>query len=156
DHGSYTFTVALPSRQTTTITASDGTFSNFATVQVIDHKPTLTNVQANPTTINTGQTVSLSGSINDPDPGDTFKLIVEWGDGAQATESPPLPAGTTSFLETHTYNNTGTFDITVFVKDRANSASTVSFAQVIVVGPTSPTYPLSGPASVNEGSLYTL
>ncbi len=45
---------------------------------------------------------TLSGTITDPDGGDTFTLEVDWGDGS-ASETFAYAAGTTSFAETHQY-----------------------------------------------------
>ena len=63
--------------------------------------PVLSNVAATSPVTENGST-TLSGTITDPDPADTFTLTVNWGDG-----SPPqvfnYPSGTTSFSETHQY-----------------------------------------------------
>jgi uncharacterized repeat protein (TIGR03803 family) len=63
--------------------------------------PVLSNVAAvSPITENGATT--LSGSITDPDAGDTFALTVNWGDGS-VPQVFNYAAGTTSFTETHQY-----------------------------------------------------
>ncbi|MCA9249317.1 MAG: hypothetical protein KDA42_19480, partial [Planctomycetales bacterium] len=51
--------------------------------------------------VNEGDAVSLTGRIVDPNPGDTFELTVEWGDGTRETVA--FPAGTTDFEVQHVY-----------------------------------------------------
>src|SRR5262249_41218945 len=55
DHGSYTFTVALPSAGLHTITATDGTNTNSAQVTVQNTAPQLSGVQIMPSPVNQGQ-----------------------------------------------------------------------------------------------------
>jgi hypothetical protein len=63
--------------------------------------PVLSNVAAvSPITEN--GTTTLSGTITDPDTGDTFALTVNWGDGS-VPQVFNYAAGTTSFSETHQY-----------------------------------------------------
>jgi PKD repeat protein len=51
--------------------------------------------------INEGDTVAATGRISDPDAGDAFALVINWGDGPSQTVN--LPAGTTNFNVPHTY-----------------------------------------------------
>ena len=54
--------------------------------------------------INEGDTATLRATINDPNPGDSFKLLVAWGEGGQPEEH-YFPAGTTSIELTHVYED---------------------------------------------------
>ena len=56
------------------------------------------------TSVNEGGVATLSGDIEDEDATDGFKLTVNWGDGS-APEIFNYPAGTTSFEETHVYED---------------------------------------------------
>jgi Tol biopolymer transport system component len=64
--------------------------------------PVLENVSIAP--INEGDTATLTATINDPNPGDSFRLVVAWGEGGQPEEH-YLPAGTTSIELTHVYED---------------------------------------------------
>ncbi len=61
--------------------------------------PTLDDLSA--TSVNEGSVSTLTGTINDPSPLDSFTLVVDWGDGSIDTFS--YTAGITSFTETHLY-----------------------------------------------------
>lgn len=63
--------------------------------------PNLTSITNTPFA-SEGGTVSIDGIISDPDAADTFKFVVNWGDGS-ATETNNLPAGTTNFHVEHIY-----------------------------------------------------
>ena len=52
--------------------------------------------------IDESQSVTLIGNIYDPGLADTFTLTVNWGDGQSVF---PYAAGTTSFSETHLYDD---------------------------------------------------
>jgi Tol biopolymer transport system component len=54
--------------------------------------------------VNEGGVATLSGDIDEDDAGDGFKLTVNWGDGS-APQVFNYPAGTTSFEETHVYED---------------------------------------------------
>ncbi|HMQ02487.1 MAG TPA: DUF5050 domain-containing protein [Pyrinomonadaceae bacterium] len=63
--------------------------------------PVVSNVAATSPVTENGST-TLSGTIADPDPADTFTLTVDWGDSSPAQVF-NYPAGTTAFSETHQY-----------------------------------------------------
>ena len=64
--------------------------------------PVLEDVSIAP--INEGDTATLTATINDPNQGDSFKLLVAWGEGGQPEEH-YFPAGTTSIELTHVYED---------------------------------------------------
>ncbi|HEX6126277.1 MAG TPA: DUF5050 domain-containing protein [Pyrinomonadaceae bacterium] len=65
--------------------------------------PTLSNLDVT-ASVNEGGLATLSGDIEEEDAADGFKLTVNWGDGS-APEVFNYPAGTTSFNETHVYED---------------------------------------------------
>jgi uncharacterized repeat protein (TIGR01451 family) len=129
------------------------------TVMVTNVAPTLSNLRVTPSPVNEGSVATLKGTITDPGTEDTFTLQVDWGDGA--TGSYDLPAGTTSFSETHTYTDddpTGTpqddYPVSVTVTDKDGGVGTGSTtATVRNVAPV-----LSGLAATacDEGGTTTL
>lgn len=79
------------------------------------------------------QPAQLTGKIVDPGTQGAFSLIVTWGDSEEAgdVETYHYPAGTESFSESHTYQDVGTYMVTVdlrgddFGSDLVNLAITV-------------------------------
>ena len=63
--------------------------------------PVLSNIAVTSPIIENG-TATLTGSISDPNAGDTFSLTVNWGDGS-VPQVFNYPAGTLSFSQTHQY-----------------------------------------------------
>jgi uncharacterized delta-60 repeat protein len=118
-----------------------GTFA-IATqvVQQPNTAPTLTNLSVPPVSEN--GTATLSGSISDPDAGNTFTLTVNWGDGS-AQEQFTFAVGTTSFSKTHQYRDNpagqpnGAYLIGMTIADSAGgSTNTDRFVSVSNVAPT--------------------
>ena len=64
--------------------------------------PVLEDISIDP--INEGGTATLTATINDGNPGDSFRLLVAWGEGGQPEEV-YFPAGTTSIELTHVYED---------------------------------------------------
>lgn len=85
---------------TATVEVSDGVVTSSATasVTVMNVDPVVT---ATAIDVNENGTTTLSGSITDPGPLDTFTLTVNWGEGTP--ESFTYPAGTTAYSVTHQY-----------------------------------------------------
>lgn len=54
--------------------------------------------------VNEGDVARLTGTINDANPGDSFTMVVSWGEGGPAEEH-EFPAGTTDFELTHVYED---------------------------------------------------
>ncbi|MBM4429340.1 MAG: PKD domain-containing protein, partial [Chloroflexi bacterium] len=124
----------------TFIAGSHGKCSNEAPV-----------VNAGPdVTANEGMAFSSEGSFSDPDP-DTWTATVDYGDG-----SGPQPLGLVdkSFTLSHVYADDGTYTVLVTVDDGQGGVGTDT-ATVAVLN-VAPTIELSGDASVDEGSEYTL
>lgn len=85
------------------VTVSDddnGEDSALAFVTVNNVAPQIT-ASANPGLIQENDSTTVSGSIIDPSPNDSFTLSIVWGDGSSTTYV--YGAGTTSFSESHKY-----------------------------------------------------
>lgn len=87
------------------VTVDDGTDSSSAnaSVTVSNVPPALDSLTAVPPTLNEGEAVTLSGTFTEISPLDTFILTVDWGNGV--VESFNYAAGSSSFAETHTYQD---------------------------------------------------
>jgi hypothetical protein len=105
------------------------------------------------TTIDEGESTTLTGIITDPGILDTFTLTVDWGDGSP-TETIGYPAGTTSFSETHQYLDDNIYTITLTIED--NDLGSSSETTTVTVNNVAPTLTISGDPDVDEGSIYTL
>ncbi len=108
---------------TFTVTATDAvgaTVSANYSITVRNPVPTLSNVSIN-SQVAQGSPATLTGTINGP-AGQTFTLVVNWGDGS-SPQTFNLPAGTTTFSETHTYLTpaTNTVNVTVGDNDYSNN-----------------------------------
>jgi hypothetical protein len=106
---------------------SDGVSSDTdsTTVTINNVAPTIT---ANGDTINENEYATVSGTIYDPNPLDTFTVVIDWGEGSDTYN---YPAGTTTYSETHQYlddNPTATatddYSITVTVTDDDGDSDT--------------------------------
>ncbi|MGD9635353.1 MAG: beta strand repeat-containing protein [Pirellulales bacterium] len=86
---------------------------------------------------------------------DSFKATVDWGDGTPL-DGPILQSvnGTGRLLATHVYENSGTFTVTVTLKDDDGGVDTKTFQ--VSVGNIAPTADLSNNGPVNEGSPATV
>ncbi len=83
------------------VTVNDDQASDTATaiLTVNNLAPELSNLEA--TSIDEGGVTTLTGTLLDQSPADTFSLTIGWGDGSTADYF--YPAGTTAFTETHPY-----------------------------------------------------
>ncbi|HBE72174.1 MAG TPA: hypothetical protein DDW52_28910 [Planctomycetaceae bacterium] len=106
-----------------------------------------------PSPVDEGTTVSLTGFITDPGVVDTHSILIEWGDGN--TSAPTVVNGT--FSATHVYaddNPTSTtgddFDIVVTATDQADPFSTGDNTQTITVNNVAPNLfePLSNATTI--------
>lgn len=114
----------------------------------------------NATAIGEGGTTTLSGSLIEPGLTDALTVTISWGDGVSETYS--YAAGTTSFSETHLYDDDtlarlallAVFNIDLDVVDDDLGSSSDSVP--LDVNNVAPTLILSGDGSIVEGSQYTL
>jgi len=115
-------------------------------------------------TVDEGVVVSLDpAAFNDLGTLDTHTATIDWGDGAVesgvVSESPFGPPGSTAGANgtvsgNHVYADNGVYTVTVTVTDDDGGVGTDTLA--VMVNNVAPTIVLSGPASIPEGSVYTL
>jgi len=132
-----------------TATDEDGTYNagNTVAVAVNNVAPTLTLSGA--ATVDEGSLYTLTLSSSDPGTDTIASWSINWGDGpAEVLTGNPASA-------THTYAdgpNSYTIAATATDEDGTFNANT----QAVTVNNVAPTLVISGAATVNEGSLYTL
>lgn len=106
------------------VAAAAATLSNTG-ITVNNVSPVFRNVAASPTTINPGDTTSLSVELDESGRQDPHKVVIDWGDGSQTTTLNLAGVGTVS--TTHQYTTSGSYTINVTATDDdtgSNSAST--------------------------------
>ncbi len=117
---------------------------------LINHPPTLNNIAAQ--TVNEGQTISLTASGSDTDPGQTLTYSIQ----------PPVPAGATinpvsgAFSWTTTDGPGQTQNVTIRVTDNGPGNLFAQQAVLMTVNNVIPTATLSNGGAVNEGSTGTV
>ena len=107
-------------------------------------------------TLNEGETATLSGEIVDPGTADSFLLTIDWGDGSLA-ETATFEAGTTSFSVSHPYPDDGLYSVSVAVQDDDggfDQPETVLTVTVNNIPPSLSNVTLT--PAVNEGDSVTL
>ncbi len=149
--GSFTYTPSanFVGVDSFTYRASDGTLtSNVATVSITVNDPTPVLAVSGASSVNEGSTYTLNLSGSDADP--ITGWTITWGDGnVQNVTGNPTAV-------THVYAdgpNAYTASATATTEDGTFSAGNTVSVSVLNVPPT---LTLSGPASANEQSLYTL
>jgi hypothetical protein len=102
------------------VSDGDGGLATSSTTVTVDHvAPTLSNVQATPSTLDEGQSTHLTGTISKPGAVDTLTLTIDWGDGS-GVQNVDLAAGATNFDIQHSYADDDADDqhtITVALRD---------------------------------------
>lgn len=143
------------------VSLSDGTStaSTNLSVTVNNVAPKLSNVAVT-SPINENAFATLTGTITDPGTQDTFKLVVDWGEGSPQTYN--LGAGTASFSVTHQYlddNPTGTasdtYPISLTLTDDDTGSDTANTSVLVKnVAPTLSNVMIT--PSVTQGDSATL
>ncbi|NQW18875.1 MAG: hypothetical protein HQ478_15495, partial [Chloroflexi bacterium] len=137
-------------------TISGGVISTGLSVTVNNVAPAVTAVGG---VILENGTATVSGTITDPNTLDSFTLVINWG-GSEGSTTVSLPAGTTSYSQTHQYlddNPTGTasdiYAVSVTVTDDDSGVGIAG--TTVTVNNVAPVVTVSGPASIDEGSSGT-
>ncbi|MGF1461514.1 MAG: cadherin-like domain-containing protein [Leptolyngbyaceae cyanobacterium] len=130
------------------------TESVFVEVTDINEAPTILNINA-PGTATEGSTITLTGSVADPDVGDTQTVTIDWGDGT--ADSTAVVDSNGAFTAVHTYTDDFSGQISATVKDSSNVTGTTDpvtrAISVTNVDPTiSPSISLT-PTVAEDGSL---
>ena len=124
--GSYTINMTIAD-------SAGGSSTNALFVTVNNVAPTLSNITANPSTILTGGSTTVSGNISDPGTLDSVTVTIDWRDPLGGSTVLDLPAGTTSFSAQHQYSTAGTYILNVNVRDKDNAATVVNPAATVIV-----------------------
>jgi hypothetical protein len=97
-----------------------------------------------------GSLATLSGTITDPDPGDPFTLVVNWGDGSP-TQTYTFPPGSNGqgVSVTHRYRDDGAYTIALSWTDPTGPANQATLP--ITVTNVAPTVHVGGDASLKAG-----
>jgi uncharacterized delta-60 repeat protein len=129
-------------------TDEDGTFAAGNTVAIAVHNVAPTLAISGASDVNEGSPYTLSLSSLDPGTDTISQWTINWGDTTEVVSGNPLSA-------THTYadgNAAYTISAAATDEDGTFSANTVG----VTVHDVAPTLAISGAASANEGSSYTL
>ncbi|MCS6852227.1 MAG: DNRLRE domain-containing protein [Gemmataceae bacterium] len=103
-------------------------------VRIDNAPPSFTHVQLTPTVVE-GSMATLSGGFHDPGNLDTFKLVVDWGDGSGSEEF-HYPAGTSAFSHGRVYPRPGQYVVTLTLYDNHNAPATAVRTIQVVPMPT--------------------
>src|SRR5262249_21016423 len=144
---------------TASVTDEDGTFNpaGSKSITVANVAPTVT-LAGNSTTAE-GALYSLTVSgYTDPGPDTPTAVVINWGDGSTPLTSAQVASlfGGTPVTVPHTCaDGPNNFTITATITDEDGTFPNAG-SQAVTVTNVAPTIAISGPASVNEGSPYSL
>jgi uncharacterized delta-60 repeat protein len=134
---------------TATATDEDGTFAAGNTVAVTVHDVAPTLAISGAASVNEGAVYTLSLTSSDPGTDAISQWTINWGDSIEVVSGNPASV-------THTYAD-GTANYTISASATNDDDTFVAGNTVAVtVNNVVPTLAISGAASVNEGSTYTL
>jgi putative hemolysin len=141
-----------PSDHTVTVTVTDkdgGTDADTFSAHVDNVAPSIAISGA--ASVNEGSSYSLTlGAVTDPGTDTVSSYVVHWGDGSQDSYA-------TNGAKTHTYaDGPASHSITVDLVDEDGTFLDRANALSVTVNNVAPSILISGAASVNEGSSYSL
>src|SRR5919198_5006508 len=146
DNGTYTVSVKVTDKD-------GGTDTKTFTITVANANPAVT--AAADQSANEGASTTFSlGSFSDPGANDDpWSIDVNWGDG---TAHSTFTAATQGALasQSHKYDDSGTYTVTVKATDKDGDAGTATFQ--VTVANVAPTASLANDGPVNEGSPVTV
>ncbi len=135
--------------------------STSATLTVFQQTPTVAGLTLNQSTVNVGGTVTLSGTIVDPDPTVSHTVTIQWGDTSAATTL-VLPPGDMTFASSHTYESTpgdalaGAYPIDVTVVNSNLVAGGAEAPPAVTVVDVSPVVEIESLPLSSTGTLVSL
>lgn len=139
------------------VAISDGTATTNSTPITVNvstnNRPVVTITPAGPISSQEGQSVQITINYTDDGPRLRHDVVIDWGDGSPDTVF-DINGNNETFNRSHTYADDGSYTITVSVTDRGNQTGTDTV--VVNVSNVSPSIPLNGANTVNEGATYTL
>jgi|GEM_PF-5376927 len=144
---------------TQVITATDKDGARISTTRVVNVSAPVLVPTAASIKVTEGSAFSgVVGSFADPGYGalSLYSATIVWGDGhtSAGTIQTTAAANVFNIVGTNTYANEGSYPISIAVKRTGTSGITVNSTANVAVVP--PMLALSGAASANEGSTYTL
>jgi Tol biopolymer transport system component len=145
-------TATASDNYTISLTLSDtngGSDSGSASVTVNNAAPTLSGISLNPSTVFAGSPISVSGTVNDVGAQDSHAIVINWGDGSPNTTLALAPSGLTAFSATHTYANSGSYNISITASDD----DTGSITNVVGVTVNSPPVAPNAPSNLRIDSV---
>ncbi|MCA1622388.1 MAG: DUF5050 domain-containing protein [Acidobacteria bacterium] len=146
-------TATASDNYTISLTLSDtngGSNSGSASATVNNAAPTLSGISLNPSTVFAGSPISVSGAVNDVGAQDSHAVVIRWGDGSPNTTLNFAPSGLTTFSATHTYANTGSYNISVTASDDDTGSSPTNVVGVTV---NAPPVPPNAPSNLRVDSV---
>jgi uncharacterized repeat protein (TIGR01451 family) len=157
--GSHTYAQSGSYNVTVSVTDKDGGTGTSAatTVTVANIAPTVSTPVVSPTSASEGVSASFSasGTFTDPASGldQPFTAVINWGDSTTSTATVTGSANpfNYNFGGTHTYAQSGSYNVTASITDKDGGTGT-SAASVVTVTNAAPTVgtPIVNPASANR------
>ncbi len=129
---------------------SSATATATITVTPVNDPPEIT-ISSSITTTHILAPFSISGSSFDVED-ETLTLMVDFGDGASAQTTASAP--NRSFIFNHAYQQSGTYTVTVTVRDSENATASASFTVRAVNDPPTVTFNASNPATTHIFATY--
>jgi probable HAF family extracellular repeat protein len=116
---------------------SDGYRTDIATTEVIIYNvaPTIGTINAPIDPVGIGTVITVSAIFNDPGVYDTHSAIWDWGDGTSSIGTITENMGEGIVEDTHVYELSGVYTITLVVIDNDDSQSSNLFQYVVVFDP---------------------
>lgn len=101
-----------------------GAGNNDIVVTRVNSAPAFQNRAVTPKKVEEGALVTLSGTITEPDAGDTFFLDIDWGDGTPLETITVLPGESRDVTATHRYRADGKYTIRLLWRDQHGGFNT--------------------------------
>src|SRR4029079_5097361 len=140
-----------PNDYTATVTVDDGTDHTSKTFAVHVHNVAPSVAISGNAAVDEGSAYSLNlGAVSDPGTDTVSSYVVHWGDGNSDSYS-------SNGVKTHTYaDGPNNYNVTVDLVDEDGTFSNAANPLSVHVNNVAPTIAISGNASVDEGSAYSL
>ena len=151
----HTYAVGGTYRVTARVTDDDnGWVEASAQLTVLSTNQAASNLALAMSSVAEGGTSTLTASFTDPDATDTHDISVNWGDGSPTETLASLAAGAAEFTAEHTYDNSGSYAVTVVVNDGGgHSITETTSVSVSNVGPSVNLAPVVSPVAGDNVDL---